>query len=106
MTDQSPPAQDPQYAEYYRNLSSEAATDDLTKIVLGSRFVSDVTARLQATGTPIPEKDVKAAIVTTRVFRVFTVGATANNHDRAWQLPVLPSIPWWRNRRTTFPTAL
>jgi len=83
VTDQSPPAQDPQYAEYYRNLSSEAATDDLTKIVLGSTFVHDVTAQLQATGTPIPEKDVKEAIVTTRVFRVLTVGASTNNYDRA-----------------------
>ncbi len=83
VTDQSPPAQDPQYAEYYRNLSSEAATDDLTKIVLGSTFIHDVTVQLQATGTPIPEKDVKEAITTTRVFRVLTVGATTNNYDRA-----------------------
>jgi len=83
VTDQSPPPGEPLYAEYYRNLSSEAATDDLTKIATGSVFMDDVTARLQAAGNPVPEKDVRAAINSARVFRILTLTATANDHGRA-----------------------
>jgi len=83
VTDQSPPPGEPLYAEYYRNLSSEAATDDLTKIATGSVFMDDVTARLQATGNPVPEKDVRMAINSARVFRILTLTATANDHGRA-----------------------
>lgn len=83
VTDQSPVPGDPQYAQYYRNLSSEAATDDLIRIVPGSRFAADVAAQLQTQGIYLTEEQVQRSLDTSRVFRVLTVGASARSEERA-----------------------
>lgn len=83
VTDQSPRPEDAQYAVYYQNLSSEAATDDLIRIVPGSVFAGDVAARLQAQGTPLAPENVQKVLNTSRVFRVLTVEATANSEAQA-----------------------
>ncbi len=83
VTDQSPRPEDAQYAAYYQNLSSEAATDDLIRIVPGSVFAADVSARLATQGVPLTPEQVQRSLDTSRVFRVLTIDARADDHGRA-----------------------
>lgn len=83
ITDSSPYPGDPQYAQYYRDLSSEAATDDFLRIVPGSRFAQDVAKQLPPDGTIRTPDDVQKALTAARVYRVLTVKTTAKTSNDA-----------------------
>lgn len=83
VTDESPVPGDPQYAQYYRNLSSEAAVDDLIRIIPGSVFVGAVTERLRSQGVNMTEEQVQRSLDTARVFRVLAISANATTDARA-----------------------
>lgn len=84
VTDLSPPPSPPiGYANYYRDLASEAASDDLTRVVLGSRFADDVAKRLQAKGENYSAEVVQKALSSTRVYRVLFVTVTTDTASRS-----------------------
>ncbi len=80
LTDLSPQSS-PQvgYANYYRDLASEAAGDDFTRVVLGSRFADAVAKRLQERGENYSADEVHRALSSTRVYRVLFVTVTTSN---------------------------
>lgn len=71
------------YDNYYRALASEAATDDLTRLVPGSTFAQNVAKRLQAKGQNYSAGEVQGALTATRVYRVLTVNATTGDPNRS-----------------------
>jgi capsular polysaccharide biosynthesis protein len=81
VTSIAPDPGNPQgYDNYYRALASEAASDDLTRIVPGSTFAQNVAKRLQAKGITDP---VIGTLSATRVYRVVSVVATTGDPDRS-----------------------
>ena len=68
---------------YYRALASEAASDDLVRIVPGSTFAQAVAKRLQAKGQNYSPGEVQGALSATRVFRALTVIATSGDPNRS-----------------------
>lgn len=84
VTDLSPQPPVPQgYANYYRDLASEAASDDLVRVVPGSVFSQAVSKRLQAQGQNYSPGEVQSALTASRVFRALTVNATSGDPNRA-----------------------
>ncbi|MDQ2786706.1 MAG: hypothetical protein M3Y58_17090, partial [Chloroflexota bacterium] len=84
LTDLSPQPTPPVgYANYYRDLASEAAADDFTRVVLGSRFADAVAKRLQAKGESYSTEEVQQALSSTRVYRVLFVTVTTNDAHRS-----------------------
>jgi capsular polysaccharide biosynthesis protein len=84
VTDLSPQPPVPQgYANYYRDLASEAASDDFVRVVPGSVFAQAVSKRLQAKGQNYSPGEVQGALTATRVFRALTVNATSGDPNRA-----------------------
>ncbi len=84
ITSTAPEATNPQgFDNYYRTLTSEAASDDLTRVVLGSRFAGDVAKRLQAKGQNDSAEMVQRALSSTRVHRVITINAATNNEKHS-----------------------
>jgi capsular polysaccharide biosynthesis protein len=71
------------YDNYYRALASEAASDDLVRLVVGSRFTDAVAKRLQAKGLHYSPDEVQSAITASRVFRALTVNATTHDPARS-----------------------
>ncbi len=71
------------YDNYYRALASEAATDDLVRVVPGSRFADAVAKRLQAKGQNFSAGEVQGALSATRVYRVLSVNATSGDANRS-----------------------
>lgn len=84
VTSIAPAATNPQgFDNYYRALASEAATDDLTRLVPGSTFADAVAKRLQAKGQNYSAGEVQAALASTRVYRVLSVNATTGDANRS-----------------------
>jgi len=84
VTDLSPPpTSSVGYTNYYRDLASEAASDDLTRVVLGSRFADDVAKRLQAAGENYSAEEVQKVLSSTRVYRVLFVKVTTTDAHRS-----------------------
>jgi hypothetical protein len=84
VSDLSPQPPVPQgYANYYRDLASEAASDDLVRVVPGSVFSQAVTKRLQAQGQNYSLDEVQKSLTASRVFRALTVNATSSDPNRA-----------------------
>lgn len=84
LTDLSPQSTPPiGYANYYRDLASEAAADDFTRVVLGSRFADAVAKRLQAKGENYSTEEVQQALSSTRVYRVLFIKMTTGNAIRS-----------------------
>ncbi len=84
LTDLSPqPSPQIGYANYYRDLASEAAGDDFTRVVLGSRFADAVAKRLQAKGENYSAEEVHRVLSSTRVYRVLFVKVTTDNSSRS-----------------------
>jgi capsular polysaccharide biosynthesis protein len=84
VTSIAPDPTNPQgFDNYYRALASEAATDDLTRLVPGSTFAQAVAKRLQAKGQNYTAGEVQAALSSTRIYRVLSVVATAGDPARA-----------------------
>ncbi len=71
------------YDNYYRALASEAATDDLVRLVPGSRFTGDVAKRLQGKGLNYSADEVQKSLTASRVFRALTVNATTGDANRS-----------------------
>ena len=71
------------YDNYYRALASEAATDDLVRIIPGSKFAGDVAKRLQGKGLNYPADVVQKSLTASRVFRALTVNATTGDPNRS-----------------------
>ena len=71
------------YDNYYRALASEAASDDLVRLVPGSVFSQAVSKRLQAKGQNYSQSEVQTALTASRVFRALTVNATSADANRA-----------------------
>jgi capsular polysaccharide biosynthesis protein len=71
------------YDNYYRALASEAASDDLVRVVPGSVFAQAVSKRLHAKGLDYSPGEVQGALSATRVFRALTVNATSGDPNRA-----------------------
>ncbi|MHB8646012.1 MAG: YveK family protein [Thermomicrobiales bacterium] len=87
VTSIAPDPTSPQgFDNYYRALASEAATDDLTRLVPGSTFARAVAKRLQAKGENYSAGEVQGALSATRVYRVLSVVATAGDPTRAVQI--------------------
>ncbi|GEM_PF-6458511 len=87
VTSIAPDAASPQgFDNYYRALASEAATDDLTRLVPGSTFAQAVAKRLQAKGQNYSAGEVQGALSATRVYRVLSVTATSSDPTRAVQI--------------------
>ncbi|MGI8688055.1 MAG: hypothetical protein ACR2M3_05700 [Thermomicrobiales bacterium] len=84
LTDLSPPpTSSVGYTNYYRDLASEAASDDFTRIVLGSRFADAVAKRLPEKGANYSAEEVQSALSSTRVYRVLFVKVTTDNASRS-----------------------
>lgn len=84
VTSIAPDPTNPQgYDNYYRALASEAATDDLTRVVTGSVFAGNVAKRLQDKGQQYTAGEVQGALSSTRVYRVLSVNATSGDPARA-----------------------
>jgi capsular polysaccharide biosynthesis protein len=84
VTSIAPPPPTPQgYDNYYRALASEAASDDLVRVVPGSVFAQAVSKRLQAEGQTYSPEEVQSALTATRVFRALTVNATTGDPNRS-----------------------
>lgn len=77
------PPQPQGYDNYYRALASEAATDDLVRVVQGSVFGANVAQRLRARGIEPPAP---GEIGSTRVFRVLFVKVTTSDPNRSLAL--------------------
>ncbi len=71
------------YDNYYRDLASEAATDDLVRVIPGSRFAGNVAKRLQEKGLNYSTETVQKSLTASRVFRALTVNATTGDPDRS-----------------------
>lgn len=71
------------FDNYYRALASEAATDDLVRVVPGSTFAQAVAKRLQAKGQNYSAGEVQGALSATRVYRVLSVNATSGDPNRS-----------------------
>jgi len=71
------------YDNYYRALASEAATDDLVRIIPGSKFAGDVAKRLQGKGLNYSADAVQKSLTASRVFRALTVNATTGDPNRS-----------------------
>ncbi|MDQ6602967.1 MAG: hypothetical protein M3176_01665 [Chloroflexota bacterium] len=71
------------YDNYYRALASEAATDDLVRIIPGSRFAGNVAKRLQEKGLNYSTEAVQKSLTASRVFRALTVNATTGDPNRS-----------------------
>ncbi|MGI8854163.1 MAG: hypothetical protein ACR2JW_00300 [Thermomicrobiales bacterium] len=71
------------YDNYYRDLASEATSDDLVRVVPGSVFTQAVSKRLQAKGQNYSPSEVQVALTASRVFRALTVNATSSDPNRA-----------------------
>jgi capsular polysaccharide biosynthesis protein len=81
VTSIAPDTGNPQgYDNYYRALTSEAASDDLTRIVPGSTFAQNVSNRLKEKGIDDP---VLGTLSATRVYRALTVVATTSDPNRS-----------------------
>ncbi len=81
VTSVAPDTGNPQgYDNYYRALASEAASDDLTRIVAGSTFAQNVSKRLKEKGIDDP---VVGTLSATRVYRSLTVTATTSDRNRS-----------------------
>jgi capsular polysaccharide biosynthesis protein len=81
VTSIAPDTGNPQgYDNYYRALTSEAASDDLTRIVSGSTFAQNVSKRLKEQGVNDP---VLGTLSATRVYRALTVVATTSDPIRS-----------------------
>lgn len=71
------------YDNYYRALASEAATDDLVRLVPGNVFAQAVSKRMQAQGQDISADEVQKSLTASRVFRALTVNATTSDPARS-----------------------
>ncbi|MCA1668785.1 MAG: hypothetical protein LC793_15590 [Thermomicrobia bacterium] len=71
------------YDNYYRELASEAATDDLVRVIPGSRFAGDVVKRLMEKGFNYSADEVQKSLTASRVFRALTINATTSDPNRS-----------------------
>lgn len=84
VTSIAPDPANPQgFDNYYRALASEAATDDLVRVVPGSTFAQAVAKRLQTKGQDYSAGDVQGALSATRVYRVLSINATTGDPNRS-----------------------
>lgn len=74
------PTQQQGYDNYYRALASEAASDDLVRVVQGSVFEANVAKRLRTRGIADP---LPGEIGATRVFRILFVKVTTSDPNRS-----------------------
>ena len=84
VTSIAPEPKDPQgFDNYYRALASEAASDDLVRVIPGSTFAGNVAKRLQAQGQNYSAGEVQGALSATRIYRAVTVNARTGDPNRS-----------------------